>query len=56
MELEEYEYDIVWNTDKRLWVTTLINGTYLINVKAKGHKEINTVVKINPSSPVFYDY
>ena len=44
MELEEYEFDIVWSSKKRLWVTTLTNGTYLINVKAKGYKEINNVI------------
>ena len=56
MELEEYEYDIVWNQEKRLWVTTLVNGTYLINVRSKDYKEVNSVVKISPSTPSFYDF
>jgi hypothetical protein len=34
MDLEEYEFDIVWSKDKEIWVTTLINGEYLLNVKA----------------------
>ena len=41
MELEEYEFDIVWNSSKNLWVTTLMTGDYLLNVKAQGYKEIN---------------
>lgn len=47
MELEEYEYDIVWNSTKELWVTTLTSGLYLLNVKAKGFKELNNVITIN---------
>lgn len=46
MDLEEYEFDILWNASKDLWVTTLMNGNYLINVKAKGFKEINEVIAI----------
>jgi hypothetical protein len=45
--LEEYEYDIVWSNLKQLWVTTLYNGTYLINVKAEGFKEINEIGTIS---------
>ena len=56
MELEEYEYDIVWSNEKRMWVTTLTTGTYLINVKAKGYKEINNVIQINPNTSTFYDF
>lgn len=56
MELEEYEYDIVWSQEKRLWVTTLTTGSYLINVKAKGFKEINSVIHINSNTPTFYDF
>lgn len=56
MELEEYEFDIVWSPEKNLWVTTLMNGTYLINVKAKGYKEVNEVIKISPSSSIEYKY
>ena len=54
MDLEEYEFDIVWNQDKNCWVTTLINGNYLIHVKAKGFKEINEIISIRPGSPTEY--
>lgn len=47
MDLEEYEFEIVWNKEKEVWVTTLINGEYLLNVKAKGFKEINQRVFIS---------
>ena len=56
MELEEYEFDIVWSEDKGLWVTTLMNGNYLINVRAKGYKEINEVVRINGAATTDYKY
>lgn len=38
---EEYEFDILWDARKELWVATLRPGNYLINVKAKGFKEFN---------------
>lgn len=46
MEDEEYEFDILWDSNKVLWVTTLRNGRYLINAKIKGFKEINEYVEI----------
>jgi hypothetical protein len=54
--LEEYEFDIVWSPEKGLWVTTLISGTYLINVKAKDFKEINELIKIGQGSSIDYKY
>lgn len=56
MELEEYEFDIIWSQEKKLWVTTLIKGTYLINIKAKDFKEINEMIKIGPGSSIDYKY
>jgi hypothetical protein len=46
MDEEEYEFDILWDSNKQLWVTTVKNGHYLINAKIKGFKEINKYVKI----------
>ncbi len=46
MEDEEYEFDILWDSKKSLWVTTVKNGRYLINAKVKGFKEINEYVEI----------
>ncbi len=46
MEEEEYEYDILWDNKKQLWVTTLRNGHYMINVRAKGYKEFNKYIEI----------
>lgn len=47
MDLEEYEFDILWDEKKELWVTTIKNGSYLINAKIKGYKEINEYVEIS---------
>jgi DNA-binding winged helix-turn-helix (wHTH) protein len=46
LEEEEYEYDILWDSTKQLWVTTVKKGGYLINAKIKGFKEINEYVEI----------
>lgn len=46
MEDEEYEFDILWDSRKGLWVTTLKNGRYLINAKIRGFKELNEYVEI----------
>lgn len=56
MDMEDYEFDILWNKDKELWVTTLIDGNYLINVKAKGYKEINEVISIRSGASMKYSY
>ena len=44
---EEYEFDILWDTRKELWVATLRPGNYLINVKAKGFKEFNQHIQLD---------
>lgn len=46
MEEEEYEFDILWDNKKGLWVTTLRNGRYLINAKIKGFTELNKYIEI----------
>jgi hypothetical protein len=46
MDEEEYEFDILWDSQKKLWVTTIKSGHYLINVKARGFKEFNKYVHI----------
>jgi hypothetical protein len=53
MDLEEYEFDIVWSKEKEVWVTTLLNGEYLLNVKAKGFKEINERIHIKADNNSF---
>jgi hypothetical protein len=53
MEEEEYEFDILWDSKKQLWVTTLRNGSYLINVKAKGYKELNEYIELKPGDKEF---
>lgn len=38
----------MYNPNKFLWVTTLFtSGTYLLNVRAKGYKEINKTLNVN---------
>ncbi len=40
-DLEDFEWDIHFCERKRLWVATLLNGYYLLNVRSKQFKEIN---------------
>lgn len=44
MEEEDYEFDILWDNSKELWTTILRPGTYLINAKVKGFKELNEYI------------
>ena len=44
--LEEYEFEVLWNTNLNKWITELANGKYLINVKAPGHPEFNQYIKV----------
>ena len=48
LDLEEYEFDIIYDTSKSVWVSTLINGNYLVNVKSPGFKEVNQLLQIRP--------
>ncbi len=50
MEIEEYEFELVFSPEKQKWVSTLVNGTYLINVKSKYFKEFNEVIQISAGS------
>lgn len=40
-ELDEYEFDVLFDTEKGAWTADLFNGNYLINVKAPGYAESN---------------
>lgn len=46
LELEEYEYDVLFDESKGFWASTLPNGTYLLTVKSNIYKEINEVFSI----------
>jgi hypothetical protein len=37
--LEEYEFEILFDSSKGVWTTDLLKGNYLINVRAPGHPE-----------------
>lgn len=47
MELEDYEFDILWDENKGAWVADLQRGNYLINMKAPGFKEVNQFLELN---------
>lgn len=51
--LEEYEFEILYNSDKKQWTTDLVKGTYLINVKAPGHPETNHIIKVKKGKKEF---
>jgi cobyric acid synthase len=53
MDEEEYEHDIIWDSNKALWVTTLKNGKYLISMKAKGYKELNEYIELKTGDKQF---
>lgn len=37
---------MLWDSERNLWVTDLVKGKYLVNVKAPGHPEFNTYLKV----------
>jgi hypothetical protein len=53
MDEEEYEYDIIWDSTKGVWVTTLRSGQYLVSMRAKGFKELNEYIEIKQSDKEF---
>ncbi len=46
MELEEYEFDILWDEKKECWVAKLMPGSYLLTVKAKEYMELNQCIEV----------
>jgi hypothetical protein len=40
-DLEEFEFDILYDSDKKLWTGTMVDGSYLITMKSHKFKEIN---------------
>jgi hypothetical protein len=53
MDEEEYEHDIIWDSSKALWVTTLKNGRYLVSMRSKGYKERNEYVELKAGGKQF---
>lgn len=51
--LEDYEFEVLWDADHRQWITELVNGKYLINVKAPGHPEFNQYIKVKKGKREF---
>ena len=43
---EEFEFDVLFDSDKGLWTSTLISGTYMLVVKSKLYKEIAQILKV----------
>jgi hypothetical protein len=51
--MEDYEFELLYNSDKRQWTTDLVKGKYLINVKAPGHPETCHVIKVKKGKKEF---
>ena len=51
--MEEYEFEILYNEEKRTWSADLEKGTYLINVKAPGHPETCQIIKVKKGKKEF---
>ena len=45
-QLEDFEFEVLWDAERNLWVTDLVKGKYLLNIKAPGHPEFNTYIKV----------
>lgn len=39
-DAEDFEFDVLYDNEKKLWTSTLISGTYMLVVKSKIYKEI----------------
>lgn len=52
-DLEEYEFDILWNDHKKLWVAKLLNGKYLVTVRGNGYVEMNKQIEIKTGEREF---
>lgn len=51
--MEDYEFEILYDSQKRQWTTELVKGKYLINVKAPGHPETCQMIKVKKGKKEF---
>jgi hypothetical protein len=51
--MDDYEFDVLYDSEKRLWTADLFTGNYLINVKAPGYSETNQYVEVRPGKRHF---
>jgi len=40
-DLEEFDFDVLYDQQQKLWTSTLVSGTFLVTVKSKEFKEFN---------------
>lgn len=40
-DVEDFEFDVLYDEEKQRWTSTLIGGTYLLTVRSKIFKELN---------------
>jgi aspartokinase-like uncharacterized kinase len=45
-DLEEFDFDILYDAVLEVWVSTLVAGTYLIVAKSREFKELNEVISV----------
>jgi len=45
-DLEDYDFDVLFNDTLKVWTATLVSGTFLVTVKSKHFKEFNQVVSV----------
>ena len=55
-DMEEFDFDILFDKNLGLWSSTLVTGSYLITVKSKGFKEFNTVVPVKLGEDNSFDF
>jgi hypothetical protein len=51
--LDDYEFEVLYDSEKGLWTADLFNGNYLINVKAPGYAEVNQYVEVRAGKRSF---
>jgi len=54
-DVEDFEYDILYEEDKRIWSANLPNGKYLVVCKSHKFKEVNEIVNVNVAKENYFE-
>jgi hypothetical protein len=54
--MEEFDFDILFDKNLGVWSSTLVTGSYLITVKSRAFKEFNTVVPVKLGEENEFDF
>jgi len=54
-DLEDFEFDIIYDDDQKIWTAQLPDGTFLLTVKSNEFKEINETIVVKSGKENYFE-